>query len=113
MRNPYTNADRLVGRVIGVEPIDKGKDYHYSSGGDDFTVSFIDGVLNIRNNGGRTLLLTPRMVVVYNTETHEESLPLEKNSVVSSGETFSKEIALAENCVLLIRTASKSAIFSC
>ena len=113
LRNPYTNADRLVGRVIGVDPIDNGEEYHYSSGGDDFTVSFLDGVLNIRNNGGRTLLVTPRMVVIYNTDTHEESLPLEKNSVVSSGETFSKEIALAENCVLLIRTASKSAIFAC
>lgn len=113
MRNPYTNADRLVGRVIGMEPIDKGKESHFAESGDDFTASFCNGKLNIRNNGNRTLLVTPRMVVLHNTDTHDESFPLEKNSIVATGESLAIEIAVAENCVILIRTTGKSAIFAC
>lgn len=113
LRNPYTNADSLIGRVIGVEPVDKGTDFHHVSGGDDFLVSFSEDVLNIHNNSGRLLLITPRMVVIYNTDTHAEEFPLEHNAVIQPDETLSIKISVAVNCVLLIKTTGKSAIFAC
>lgn len=113
LRNPYTNTDRLVGRVIGVEPIDKGAEYHHASGGDDFFVSFSEGVLNVRNNSDRLLLLTPRMVVIRNTDTHKEQYLLKHNAAIQPGEIFSIRISVQECSVLMIKTTYKSALFAC
>lgn len=113
MRNPYTDADKLVGRVIGVDPVDKDTEYHHVSGGDDFIVSYSEGELNIRNNNDRLLLLTPRMVVIYNTDTYAEEFPLEHNAIIQPGARFSLRVSISESCVLMIRTTGKSALFAC
>lgn len=110
-RNPYTNADRLVGRVIGIYPIDKGDEFWYSQKGDNISVSYRDSVLRISNFGERTILLSQSSIAVHNIINDEEETAIDRSILLPPGENAIVDISIGPEYVLLFRHNDKTAMF--
>lgn len=67
-RNPYTNVDLLVGRLLGKETVDYGSLYQYKEHGHDWSVKLCEDGLIIKNNKAGTELFPKDFFRVYDFE---------------------------------------------
>ena len=67
-RNPYTNVDVLVGRLIGKETVNYGCIFEYKEHGFDWSVMLVEEGLTLTNNKNGIGLFKKGMFVIYDLE---------------------------------------------
>lgn len=70
-RNPYTNADRLVCRLINTEVIDAGTECLFNDAGDKLHIRVCKQVIIICNKSNRKVILPDGFIKKYNWETNQ------------------------------------------
>ena len=71
-RNPYTNVDLLVGRLLGKETVDYSSLYQYKEHGHDWSVKLCEDGLIIKNNKAGAELFPKGIFRVYDFEMKTE-----------------------------------------
>ena len=102
-RNPYTNVDLLVGRLIGKETISYDSPYQYKEHGADWSVKFNEEGLLVTNHKKGSELFRKGMFVVYDWETQSEEELNSKVLHLSSQETLTLPCQLSSNQVICIK----------
>lgn len=102
-RNPYTNVDLLVGRLIGKETICYDSAYHYQEHGADWSVKFNDEGLLVTNHKSGSELFHKGMFVVYDWEHKSEEELNTKSLLLSSGESQIFPCTLKQTQVISIK----------
>lgn len=102
-RNPYTNVDLLVGRLIGKETISYDSTYHYQDHGADWSVKFNDEGLLISNHKTGSEVFRKGMFVVYDWESKTEEELNTKVLLLSSGESQILPCKLRPNHAISIK----------
>lgn len=67
-RNPYTNVDILVGRLIGKETVSYGTTYTFRDHGSDWSVKLDEKGLNLTNNKNGSEIFQRGMFIIYDLE---------------------------------------------
>lgn len=67
-RNPYTNVDILVGRLIGKETVNYGTTYTFRDHGSDWSVRLDEKGLNLTNNKNSSEIFQRGMFMIYDRE---------------------------------------------
>ena len=67
-RNPYTNVDILVGRLIGKETVSYGATYTFRDHGSDWSVRLDEKGLNLTNNKNGYEIFQRGMFMIYDWE---------------------------------------------
>lgn len=70
-RNPYTNVDRLVCRLIKTEVIDAGTTCLYTDTGDRLDIWVFKNIIIILNNSGRTTIIKAGLLKKYSSKTNK------------------------------------------
>ena len=86
-RNPYTNVDILVGRLIGKETVSYGTTYTFRDYGSDWSVRLDERGLNLTNNKNGSELFQRGMFMIYDWEKNTRKELNEKVLLLGSGET--------------------------
>ena len=73
-RNPYTNVDLLVGRLLGKETVNYGSLYEYREHGRDWSVKLCEDGLIIKNSKDGDELFQKGFFRVYDFERKSESV---------------------------------------
>lgn len=102
-RNPYTNVDLLVGRLIGKETISYDSPYQYKEHGADWSVKFNEEGLLVTNHKKGSELFRKGMFVIYDWETQSEEELNSKVLYLSSQETLTLPCQLGPNQVICIK----------
>jgi hypothetical protein len=110
-RNPYTTADKLVGRIIGCKTVEYGETYHYSNHKDSFSIKLVDGSITISNDGNTTQLLTRSLLSIYDVNTQRSAAILEKNILLNPGESTNVQCNLNESQVVALKIDGKLVLF--
>ena len=105
-RNPYTNVDKLVGRLIGCEAIEYGETFNYNSHGSNW-IAKIDDTLQITNLGKSAELFAAQTITVYDYKSGKSSTLLDKNIMIEPQDTASIKCHLNRNSVICIKTPDK------
>lgn len=105
-RNPYTNVDLLVGRLIGKETISYDSAYQYKEHGADWSVKFNDEGLLVTNHKASSELFRKGMFVVYDWESKTEEELNSKALFLSSQESQILPCKLKQSQVISIKIAS-------
>lgn len=105
-RNPYTNVDLLVGRLIGKETISYDNTYHYLEHGADWSVKFNEEGLLLTNHKAGSEVFRKGMFVVYNWESKTVEELNTKTLLLSSGESQIIPCNLKHNQVISIKVRS-------
>lgn len=110
-RNPYTNADILVGRLIGKKTVSYGSTYTFKNHSSDWSVRFDDKGLNLTNNKKNgSEVFRKGMFVVFDWEKNTQKELNEKTLFLSSGETQIFPCTLSENQVVSIKVSPEKEI---
>lgn len=85
-RNPYTNVDILVGRLIGKETVSYACTFACKEHGCNWSVKFEEDVLTITNNNNRSESFKKGMFVIYDWEEKSRQELNEKVFLLKPGE---------------------------
>lgn len=116
-RNPYTNADLLVGRLIGKQTVGYDSTFTYNEHGCNWSVKFNEDCLTVTNKGNSLEHFRKGIFVIYDweeksaCELNDKALSLQPNETqvlpcklkptqVISIKTLEKEILLLPKFVL-------------
>ena len=102
-RNPYTNVDILVGRLIGKETVSYGATYTFRDHGSDWSVRLDEKGLNLTNNKNGSEIFSKEMFIVYDWEKNTRKRLNEKSLLLGSGETKLLSCALTDSQVISIK----------
>lgn len=72
-RNPYTDVDKLVGRLIHTEVTLSGKEYLFKDSADELFIQMHKNVITVCNRSLHTVVLPEGLLEIYNwkTDKHE------------------------------------------
>lgn len=104
-RNPYTNADILVGRLIGKETVGYDHTYHYTEHGADWSVKFDENGLVITNHKNGSELFRKGMFVIYDLEAKSEMDLNTKALLLSPQETQTLPCSLSQNQLVCVKVS--------
>ena len=102
-RNPYTNVDILVGRLIGKETVNYGTTYTFSDHGSDWSVRLDEKGLNLTNNKNCSEIFQRGMFIIYDWEKNTRKELNEKALLLGSGETVLLSCTLTDRQVITIK----------
>lgn len=105
-RNPYTNVDILVGKLIGKETVCYGNTFTYKEHRTDWSVRFYDNKLSITNNKSGSELFGKGMFTVYDWEKRTTKELNEKTLLLSPQESLLLSCKLESNQVISIKVDS-------
>ena len=109
-RNPYTNVDILVGRLIGKETVSYGTTYAFREHGSDWSVRLDEKGLNLTNNKNGSEIFQRGMFIVYDWEKNTKKELNEKSLLLGSGETDLLSCTLTDSLVLSIKISPKKEV---
>lgn len=109
-RNPYTNADVLVGRLIGKETVSYGKMFTYCEHGSDWSVRICDDGLMIKNNNQKTEIFSKGKIVVYDWESGESEELNDKGIMLPPDENILLPCNLGPNQLISIKISSEKEV---
>ena len=104
-RNPYTNVDILVGRLIGKDTVGYGNSFMYNERGHNWSVRFCEDILNIANNKNGSEYFSKDMIVIYDYEKKSEHELYEKSLLLQSNESKQLPCKLEQNQVILVKVS--------
>ena len=110
-RNPYTTADLLVGRLIGVETVNHGSPYSYREAGDQLYIVCNADSLTVKNELSRTAILNDGMFRIYDWE-NDSYKSLNERIVLEADSTIQLDLTALNPCELVsLKTAKKELLF--
>ena len=109
-RNPYTNVDVLVGRLIGKEAIIYGDTFIFSEHGCNWSVRLYNGCLIVRNAKEGSEHFRKGMFVIYNWENETEHELNESAFLLRSGEVQKLPCKLESTQVISVKATSEKEI---
>lgn len=110
-RNPYTDVDRLVGRLIGKVTVPYGDNYHICESGLDYVISLIDEGIEIVNHSDKSLLFSKGKITIFDWDNDTIQILNEKSIVIYPQERYVLECSLGESLVVEVQVfAEKSLI---
>lgn len=109
-RNPYTNVDILVGRLIGKETIGYGNLFTYNEYGYNWSVKFYGDTLNIVNNKNGAEHFGKGMFVIYDYEEKSELELNEEPLLLQPNESKQLPCRLEYNQVISIKVSQEKEI---
>jgi hypothetical protein len=109
-RNPYTNVDILVGRLIEKETVSYGTTYTFRDHGSDWSVRLDEKGLNLTNNKDGSEIFQRGMFIVYDWEKNTKKELNEKSLLLGSGETDLLSCTLTDSLVLSIKISPKKEV---
>ena len=102
-RNPYTNVDILVGRLIGKETVSYGSTYTFKDHGSDWSVRLDEKGLNLTNNKNGSEIFQKGMFIIYDWEKNIIKELNEKSLLLVSGETKLQSCVLTDSQIISIK----------
>jgi hypothetical protein len=109
-RNPYTNVDHLVGRLIGYETVGFSQAFQIKEHGHDWSVMLDDNGLTIENRSSVSEIISKNDVTICNHITGKHNALTDGNIILIPGEVKTYPCQLAQNQILLINTPSKKLV---
>jgi hypothetical protein len=109
-RNPYTNVDHLVGRLIGYETVGFSQAFQIKEHGHDWSVMLDDNGLTIENRSSVSEIISKNDVTICNHITGKHNALTDGNIILILGEVKTYPCQLAQNQILLINTPSKKLV---
>lgn len=109
-RNPYTNVDILVGRLIGKETVSYGTTYTFRDYGSDWSVRLDERGLNLTNNKNGSELFQRGMFMIYDWEKNTRKELNEKVLLLGSGETDLLSCTLTDSQVISIKVSHEKEV---
>lgn len=110
-RNPYTTADLLVGRLIGIETINYGSAYSYIEAGNNLSIVRSGSTLTIKNKLPRIAILNDRFFQAYNWE-DDSYTSLNDRVVLEANSTALLDLSgLTANQLVSLKTSGKEILF--
>ena len=109
-RNPYTNVDILVGRLIGKETVSYGTTYTFRDHGSDWSVRLDERGLNLTNNKNGSELFQRGMFMIYDWEKNTRKELNEKVLLLGSGETDLLSCTLTDSQVISIKVSHEKEV---
>lgn len=109
-RNPYTNVDILVGRLIGKETVCYGNSFIYNGRGCNWSVRFYEDKLNITNYKNGFESFGKAMFVIYDYEKKLEHELFENSLLLQPNEEKLLPCKLEPNQVILVKVSSEKEI---
>jgi len=106
-RNPYTNVDILVGRLIGKETVSYGATYTFRDHGSDWSVRLDEKGLNLTNNKNGSEIFQRGMFMIYDWEKNTRKELNEKVLLLEPEESKSLPCTLTCNQVILVKASLK------
>ena len=102
-RNPYTNVDILVGRLIGKETVSYGSTYTFKDYGSDWSVRLDEKGLNLTNNKNGSEIFQKGMFIIYDWEKNIIKELNEKSLLLVSDETKLQSCVLTDSQIISIK----------
>jgi len=102
-RNPYTNVDILVGRLIGKETVSYGTTYTFRDHGSDWSVRLDGKGLNLTNNKNGSEIFQRGMFIIYDREKNSKEELNEKVLLLGSGETDLLACTISDSQIISIK----------
>ena len=109
-RNPYTNVDILVGRLIGKETVSYGATYTFRGHGSDWSVRLDEKGLNLTNNKNSSEIFQRGMFMIYDREKNSKKVLNEKALILNSREMQLLPCVLTDKQILSIVTTEKEVL---
>ncbi len=109
-RNPYTNVDLLVGRLIGKETVSYDNAYTYTLHGRDWSVKFSADCLSITNGKGIHEVYGKGMFAIYDWEENKEWELNDKNILLHPNETCKLPCRLEPTQVISVKISSEKEV---
>ena len=109
-RNPYTNVDILVGRLIGKETVSYGTTYTFRDHGSDWSVKLDDKGLNLTNNKNGSEIFQRGMFIIYDLEKNTRKELNEKALILNCREMQLLPCVLTDKQILSIVTTEKEVL---
>lgn len=109
-RNPYTNVDILVGRLIGKETVSYGTTYTFKKHGSDWSVRLDKKGLNLTNNKNGSEIFRKGMFTIYDWEKNTQSVLNEKAVILNAQEMQLLPCILTDRQIVSIVTTEKEVL---
>ena len=106
-RNPYTNVDMLVGRLIGKETIGYGQSFTCNEHGSNWSVKLHEDALNITNHKNGIELFGKGLFAIYDYEEKSEREFNEKPLLLQPNETKLLPCKLEPNQVISFKISGR------
>lgn len=109
-RNPYTNVDILVGRLIGKETVSYGTTYTFRDHGSDWSVKLDEKGLNLTNNKNGSEIFQRGMFIIYDLEKNTRKELNEKVLLLGSEDTNLLPCTLTDRQVISIKLSHEKEV---
>lgn len=110
-RNPYTTADLLVGKLIGVETINNGSSYTYTEAVNKLCIVRNGSILTIKNELSRIAILNEGLFQAYDWE-NDSYTSLNSRIVLEANSTVELDLSgLTATQLVSLRTSEKEILF--
>ena len=110
-RNPYTTADLLVGRLIGVETINNSYSYTYTEAANKLCIIRNETILTIKNELSRIAILNEGLFQAYDWENDSYTF-LNSRIVLEADSTVELNLSgLTATQLVSLRTSEKEMLF--
>ena len=110
-RNPYTTADLLVGRLMGIETINYGSTYSYIEAGNNLSIVRSGSTLTVKNELSKIAILNDGFFQIYNWE-EDSYTSLNDRIVLEANSTVSLDLSgVTANQLVSLKTSAKEILF--
>ena len=110
-RNPYTTADLLVGRLMGIETINYGSTYSYIETGNNLSIVRSGSTLTVKNELSKIAILNDGFFQIYNWE-EDSYTSLNDRIVLEANSTVSLDLSgVTANQLVSLKTSAKEILF--
>lgn len=110
-RNPYTTADLLVGRLMGIETINYGSTYSYIEAGNNLSIVHSGSTLTVKNELSKIAILNDGFFQIYNWE-EDSYTSLNGRIVLEANSTVSLDLSgVTANQLVSLKTSAKEILF--
>ena len=110
-RNPYTTADLLVGRLMGIETINYGSTYSYIETGNNLSIVRSGSTLTVKNELSKIAILNDGFFQIYNWE-EDSYTSLNGRIVLEANSTASLDLSeVTANQLISLKTSAKEVLF--
>lgn len=110
-RNPYTTADLLVGRLMGIETINYGSTYSYIEAGNNLSIVRSGSTLTVKNELSKFAILNDGFFQIYNWE-EDSYTSLNDRIVLEANSTVSLDLSgVTANQLVSLKTSAKEILF--
>lgn len=106
-RNPYTNVDKLVGRLIGKYTIPFGTKFNVPESGMDWTIGLSEQGIEIENHNKRSELFNKGRIMVYDWKNEKVESLNEKSIILPPHEKYTLKCSLKETQVVYIKISDE------